>query len=104
MTEVKRAHRDAGASLASLSSSLLSDENARLSMKLDDAEEHVAQLERALSSRVVIGQAQGLLMERVGLDADQAMAYLKRASVNLNRKLVDIADDIMRTRRSPDLD
>ena len=30
----------------------------------------------AMTSRTIIGQAEGILMERLGIDADQASAYL----------------------------
>ena len=42
----------------------------------------------ALQSRTVIGQAEGILMERLGVDSDQALAYLKRISSHTNTKLV----------------
>ncbi len=38
----------------------------------------------ALQSRTVIGQAEGILMERLGVDSDQALAYLKRISSHTN--------------------
>lgn len=61
----------------------------------------VDQLRAALESRLVIGQAQGLLMERLGVDAHQAMDYLRRTSNELNRKLVLVAAEIVRTRELP---
>ena len=45
----------------------------------------------ALQSRTIIGQAEGILMERLGVDADQALAYLKRVSSHTNTKLVQVA-------------
>jgi GAF domain-containing protein len=59
-------------------------------------------LEMAKENRLTIGQAQGILMERLDLDADQAFDYLRRVSSHSNRKLVDIADELLRTRRLPD--
>ena len=55
----------------------------------------VSQLEEALESRDVIGQAKGILMaaERVG--AEQAFDMLRRASQRQNRKLRDIARDLV---------
>lgn len=58
-------------------------------------------LGRALVSRTVIGQAEGILMERFNMDAAQAFAYLQRMSSHLNRKLVSVADEIVRTRELP---
>ena len=56
----------------------------------------------ALQSRTVIGQAEGILMERLGVDADQALAYLKRVSSHTNTKLVQVAGEIVRTRELPE--
>lgn len=56
----------------------------------------------ALQSRTVIGQAEGILMERLGVDVDQALAYLKRVSSQTNTKLVQVAGDIVRTRQLPE--
>lgn len=58
----------------------------------------------ALASRTVIGQAEGIVMERLGVDSDQALAYLKRVSSHTNTKLVDVALALVRTRRLPDAD
>ena len=52
----------------------------------------------ALQSRTVIGQAEGILMERLGVDVDQALAYLKRVSSHTNTKLVQVAAEIVRDR------
>ena len=67
------------------------------------AEREIDQLGMAIISRLVIGQAQGILMERLNISADQAFDYLRRASNDLNRKLVSVASDIARTRKLPDL-
>jgi GAF domain-containing protein len=55
----------------------------------------------AITSRTIIGQAEGILMERLGIDADQAFAYLRRVSQNQNRKLIMICHEIVKTRRLP---
>ena len=55
----------------------------------------------ALSSRTVIGQAEGIVMERLQVDADQALAYLKRVSSHTNTKLAQVALDLVRTRQLP---
>lgn len=40
---------------------------------------------------MTVGQAQGILTERFGLDSDQAFAVLTRLSRNGNQKLYDVA-------------
>ena len=54
-------------------------------------------LEAALSSRAVIDQAKGILMERHRLTADQAFQFLVHASMQANRKLRDIAEHLVTT-------
>jgi GAF domain-containing protein len=54
-------------------------------------------LQIALETRAVIDQAKGILMERYKLTADRAFQMLSRASMNSNRKLRDIADDLVHT-------
>jgi AmiR/NasT family two-component response regulator len=56
----------------------------------------------AIASRTIIGQAEGILMERFDLDADRAFDYLRRVSMHTNRKLVLVAEDMVRTRQLPD--
>jgi GAF domain-containing protein len=55
----------------------------------------------ALHSRTVIGQAEGIVMERLGVDADQALSYLRRVSSHTNTKLVQVALQLVRTRELP---
>jgi GAF domain-containing protein len=54
--------------------------------------EHV---ETALLNRDVIGQAKGILMERHKISADQAFAYLTRQSQTTNRKLAEVARELV---------
>jgi GAF domain-containing protein len=61
-----------------------------------------ANLAQAIDARHLIGQAQGILMERFALDADQAFAVLRRYSQNHNIKLRDVARRVVDTRRLPD--
>ena len=63
--------------------------------------EHEQNLRAALTSRDVIGQAKGILMERYKLTADQAFGVLARASQELNRKLGDIARELSDTGAVP---
>jgi hypothetical protein len=51
----------------------------------------VTNLETALTSRAVIDQAKGILMARLGVDAEQAFARLVTLSSRLNVKLRDLA-------------
>jgi GAF domain-containing protein len=55
----------------------------------------VTQLNEALSSRSVIDQARGILIARTGCSADDAIEVLKQRSQRENRKLRDIAADMV---------
>ena len=55
-------------------------------------------LTRALDTRKLIGQAQGILMERLDLTEDRAMAYLMRISQDRNIKLREVARRIVEDR------
>jgi GAF domain-containing protein len=59
--------------------------------------ERAANLERALASNRTIGMALGVLMSAHKLTQDDAFALLRIASQNGNRKLVDVADDVILT-------
>lgn len=62
----------------------------------------VANLWQAIDARKLIGQAQGVLMERFDLDADQAFAVLRCYSQDTNTKLRDVAQRLIDTRSLPD--
>jgi GAF domain-containing protein len=66
------------------------------------AEKQIDQLGLALHNRTIIGQAQGVLMVRYDITADQAFDYLRRLSSHANRKLSAVAAEIAETRRIPD--
>jgi len=53
------------------------------------------QLRRAVESREIIGAAKGILMERQRCTRDQAFDILRRASQRENRKLRDLAEDLV---------
>lgn len=74
----------------------------QLAMVLTSGRE-IDQLGRALHSRTTIGQAQGILMERLAIDSAQAFDYLRRVSSHSNRKLTDICCEIVRTGSLPDV-
>ncbi|MFD5825295.1 ANTAR domain-containing protein [Lentzea sp. NPDC060358] len=67
--------------------------------KLTRAQVQSAQLRQAIDSRDVIGQAKGILMNRHGHTADKAFDVLRRASQDLNMKLVQVAHAVV-THRS----
>lgn len=55
----------------------------------------------AVVNRTLIGQAEGILMERYKLNADQAFAMLVRVSQNENRRLNLVAEELITTRQTP---
>lgn len=55
----------------------------------------------ALRTRELIGQAQGILMERERITSDQAFDVLRRASQHMNVKLREIAETLVETGESP---
>ncbi|MBB5787824.1 GAF and ANTAR domain-containing protein [Jiangella mangrovi] len=59
-------------------------------------------LREAIDARYQIGLAQGILMERYGLDATQSFEVLRRYSRDNNVKLSRVAGDVVRTRSLPD--
>lgn len=58
-------------------------------------------LQNALNTRTIVGQAQGVLMERFGVEADRAFAILRRYSQHKNIKLTKVARDLVETRELP---
>lgn len=58
------------------------------------AQKHAA-LDRVVASRQLIGQAQGILMERHKLTVDQAFALLVRVSQHRNSKLRHVAESLV---------
>jgi GAF domain-containing protein len=89
--------RAKGVILASLASVALTAAHS-----LEDEERRIENLHSALSSREVIGQAQGILMERERIAADQAFDVLRRASQYLNIKLREVAQTLVDTGERPD--
>ncbi|WP_421119343.1 ANTAR domain-containing protein [Aquihabitans daechungensis] len=76
-------------------------------LALDSAEERAADERRTgefrdgLRSRALIGQAQGILMEREHITADQAFDVLRRASQRMNVKLRIVAQTLVETDTEP---
>lgn len=56
----------------------------------------VDQLETALRSRPVIDQASGILMHVMGCGAAEAFAVLRHISQRANRKLAEVAEEVVR--------
>jgi GAF domain-containing protein len=57
---------------------------------------------QAIDARKLIGQAQGILMERFALDDERAFEVLRRYSQNTNTKLNEVARILVRSRTLPD--
>lgn len=57
------------------------------------------QLQSALTTRDIIGQAKGIIMERYKVDAVRAFDMLRELSQTSNTKLVDIAQRVVETAR-----
>lgn len=55
----------------------------------------IEQLNDAMHTRKVIGQALGILMERYAMDEDRAFSFLVRASQTGNIKIRDIAQELV---------
>lgn len=72
-----------------------------LSRDREGEQARIDNLNSALASRDIIGQAQGILMERERITADQAFALLRRSSQHLNRKLRTVAQDVVDTGTIP---
>ncbi len=64
------------------------------------ASEHAGMV-AALHTRKLVGQAQGILMERLNIDGDRAFNYLVRQSQTRNIKLRDVAEWIVANRQQP---
>jgi len=57
----------------------------------------------AMVSRLVIGQAEGILMERYKITAEQAFDLLRHMSEDSNRKLILVAEEVVATGTSKGL-
>jgi hypothetical protein len=86
-----------GLILAALAGLALSSAQAH-----DDEERQADALRAGLVTREVIGQAEGILMERERITSDQAFDILRRASQHLNVKLRDVAQALVDTGERPE--
>jgi GAF domain-containing protein len=77
-------------------------------LALNSAEERAsdekksANLVEALRTRELIGQAQGILMERERITGEQAFNVLRRASQHMNIRLREVAETLVETGESPE--
>src|SRR5919205_608792 len=71
---------------------------AAVALRSAQTEEH---LRSAMATRTLIGQAQGILMERLKLTPDQAFAVLSRLSQERNEKVREVARRLVDTGEIP---
>jgi GAF domain-containing protein len=88
--------RARGLLLAGLAGAALASAQAQ-----EDEERASTDLHAALASRELIGQAQGILMERERITADQAFDVLRRAAEHLDVKLSEVARSLIETGERP---
>ena len=69
---------------------------------LDEAEDRASNLQRAVSSNRLIGTALGIVMATRKLTAEQAFTVLREKSQTTNRKLREVADEVVFTGALPD--
>ncbi len=55
----------------------------------------LAETQRALQERKVIDRAKGLLMKARGVDEEEAYAILRKAAMNQNRRVADVAEALV---------
>ncbi len=69
---------------------------------IDEAQGKAEHLERALASNRTIGTAIGILMSQQRVTSDAAFALLREHSQNSNRRLREIAEDVVLTGALPE--
>ena len=72
--------------------------HAAIALQTAQTEEH---LRSGLVTRTVIGQAEGILMERLKINADQAFGVLSRLSQHSNVKVREVARDLVENGEIP---
>ena len=73
---------------------------AHLAVAISDGQE-IEHRGRAMISRTIIGQAEGILMERYGIGSSAAFASLRRAAQSTHRSLSQVAQDLVAGGRLP---
>jgi GAF domain-containing protein len=69
-------------------------------VRLDASETEVGQLRQALTSRVLIEQAKGVLVARDGLDPEAAFQRLRRQARSTARPMADVAGEVIAQARA----
>ncbi|HVV36038.1 MAG TPA: ANTAR domain-containing protein [Acidimicrobiales bacterium] len=67
--------------------------------QLSALQSEIASLRTALESRAVIEQAKGIIIGSTGCDADAAFDVLARQSQHENRKLREVAEELVRSKQ-----
>jgi len=80
----------------------VSVELAELRARVADLEKQNEHLRIGLASRIVIEQAKGVLIERLGLPPDEIFELLRAAARQSRTNLHTIAAEILQTRVTPD--
>jgi hypothetical protein len=73
----------------------------RLALSDDPRDLRIEQLEHALSARVVIEQAKGIIFERFGLSMSDSFELLRHAARAHRVKLRRLAEELVATRATP---
>jgi len=97
LTTVARGWTDADAGAVAAFAVVL----GRLIGSITDARDKTrltAQLQLALNSRVLIEQAKGAIMEREGVDATRAFELMRRRARSSERKLAEVAREVLARR------
>jgi AmiR/NasT family two-component response regulator len=88
---------------ASIRAGAVTDSNVTyLRTKEETLRVRVAQLQRALDSRIVVEQAKGVLSERYAVSVDDAFAVLRSAARRTRVKVHDLAAEVVSSRTTPD--
>lgn len=72
--------------------------HAAVAMQHARGDEH---LRKAVDARNLVGQAQGILMERHGIDAEEALSRLSQAAEGSGLELAQVAVKLVRSRELP---
>ena len=63
--------------------------------RLQRISEELNEARQALNERKTIEKAKGILMQSQGLDEDQAYKQLRQAAMDNNKRILDVADNVI---------